>query len=130
MERNEENHQLKEKYLTDSKLQNTILITLNTIHPDTIKAFKHKLVFFKGNDSATELIRKDNEIDPLYHCNPTVTNAAMSALINLGVQDFILSGCDFGFINEEAHHSTHSQYYNNNDTLSRAKFKGELLRSR
>ncbi|MDW7548427.1 motility associated factor glycosyltransferase family protein [Pseudoalteromonas peptidolytica] len=126
MERTECNHTLKERYLSDPALKNTVLLTLNTVSPKTLSLFKNKLVFFKANDSASEMLKLSNNIDLLYHCNPTVTNAAAAALIYMGVEKIILSGCDYGFIDEKEHHSIHSQYYNESDRLSKSKFKGSF----
>lgn len=126
MERTECNHTLKERYLSDPALKNTVLLTLNTVSPKTLSLFKNKLAFFKANDSASEMLKLNNNIDLLYHCNPTVTNAAAAALIYMGVEKIILSGCDYGFIDEKEHHSIHSQYYNESDRLSKSKFKGSF----
>ncbi|RXE84891.1 6-hydroxymethylpterin diphosphokinase MptE-like protein [Pseudoalteromonas sp. A757] len=125
MERSRDGYYIKENYLNSPLLKNTLLITLNTVYHKTLRAFKNRLVFFKANDITTEIITKEHAITPLYYSNPTVTNTAMSALVSLGVKKFVLSGCDYGFVDEKLHHCKHSQYYNERDDLSRCRFTGQ-----
>ncbi|RZG06738.1 DUF115 domain-containing protein [Pseudoalteromonas sp. CO348] len=125
MERSKDGYYIKEDYLKSPLLKNTLLITLNTVYHKTLLAFENRLVFFKANDITTEIIKKEHAITPLYYSNPTVTNTAISALVSLGVKKFVLSGCDYGFVDEEMHHCKHSQYYNERDALSLCRFTGQ-----
>ncbi|CAM4125419.1 motility associated factor glycosyltransferase family protein [Pseudoalteromonas byunsanensis] len=127
MERTADIFELKSDSLSDPRLKNTILLTLNTVSPKLLALFEYKLVFPKANDIGTELLREsDNTFEPLYHCNPTVANAALSIMLKLGFTNIALIGCDFGFRDEQQHHSQHSQYHDKQDPLFLNKMHAEL----
>ncbi|OHU90663.1 MULTISPECIES: motility associated factor glycosyltransferase family protein [Pseudoalteromonas] len=127
MERTVDIYELKADSLSDPRLKNTILLTLNTVSPKLLALFNHKMVFLKANDIGTEMLKEgDNTFEPLYHCNPTVANAALAIMLKLGFTNVALAGCDFGFRDEQLHHSQHSQYLDKLDPLFLNKVKAEL----
>ncbi|KZN44708.1 motility associated factor glycosyltransferase family protein [Pseudoalteromonas luteoviolacea] len=127
MERTPANYYLKERQLTDHRLKDVALVTLSTVYPKLINQFHHKIVFTKGNDLGSELFSNGlTTIKPLFHCNPTVTNMAAAAFSRLGFNKLILLGCDYGYVDPNAHHSQLSDYFNSASDLSQAKFDAEL----
>ncbi|AOT10360.1 hypothetical protein S4054249_21005 [Pseudoalteromonas luteoviolacea] len=127
MERVPETYYLKENELNDPRLNNTTLITLSTVYPKLIECFKHRIVFAKGNDLGAEICGvTDCSLQPLYHCNPTVTNMAVAAFQRMGIKRLILLGCDYGYIDPSQHHSKLSGYFDQASDLSLAKFDAEL----
>ncbi|WP_158678135.1 motility associated factor glycosyltransferase family protein [Pseudoalteromonas sp. T1lg23B] len=127
MERTADIFELKADSLSDPRLNSTILLTLNTVSPKLLALFENKLVFPKANDIGTEILRDgDHTFEPLYHCNPTVVNAALAIMLKLGFTNIALIGCDFGFRDEQQHHSQYSQYHDNQDPLFLNKMHAEL----
>ena len=124
MERTLSNYTLKIDTLHDPRLKATTLIGLNTIAPQLLKCFNHHILFAKAHDAGALLIQP--QVSPLFHCNPTVTNMAASALCRLGFHEQVLVGCDYGYLNPQKHHSLDSDYFNQHSQLSHAKFSKEL----
>ncbi|KZN63856.1 hypothetical protein N473_16185 [Pseudoalteromonas luteoviolacea CPMOR-1] len=127
MERVLETYYLKESELSDPRLENTVLVTLSTVYPKLLERFKHKIVFAKGNDVGTEIYANtEHPVQPLYHCNPTVTNMAATALQRMGIRNLVLLGCDYGYADPNEHHSKLSGYFDKSSDLSLARFNAEL----
>nr|WP_275041934.1 6-hydroxymethylpterin diphosphokinase MptE-like protein [Pseudoalteromonas rubra] len=127
MERTPATFYLKQAQLTDPRLNNVVLVGLNTLYPTFVDQFAYRLLFAKGNDlGASVLATRDPALQPLFHCNPTVTNMATSALCRLGFHHLILLGCDYGYETPQQHHSQHSGYFNPDSALSLASFAAEF----
>lgn len=126
MERTLSNYTIKANALHDPRLSNTILVGLNTLAPQLLKCFNHHILFAKAHDAGTVLLNNISPITPLFHCNPTVTNMAASALCRLGFKEQILLGCDYGYVDHQNHHSASSDYFNPQSQLSEVKFSTEL----
>ncbi len=101
-------------------------IGLNTVCSEFYQNFAWGLMFPKANDAGTELLKlhfKNINIDELYHCNPTVTNMALASLIRLGFKSFYMVGFDYGFRDDDYHHSKYSDYYNAASYLSKCSYR-------
>nr|WP_290444157.1 6-hydroxymethylpterin diphosphokinase MptE-like protein [Pseudoalteromonas sp. XMcav2-N] len=127
MERTAATFYLKKEQLTDPRLNDVVLIGLNTLYPAFVDQFKYRILFAKGHDlGAHALASRQPGLTPLFHCNPTVTNMATAALCRLGFQHLILLGCDYGYETAQHHHSRHSGYFNPDSALSEARFAAEF----
>lgn len=129
MERSLFTANVQQNWLDSSKLKNTLLLALNTVSPDTTTKFANCLIFVKANDLGGYLVSKSHseKVEPLYYCNPTVTNFALSACLYLGANNITLLGCDYGYRDNQKHHSHSSDYYSDNSRLKHAKFVNEFI---
>jgi len=96
------------------KLKQVNIISLNTVYTEVLKFFKNAYLLAKPKDGGTDFLYQyiDEEKYPaVYACNPTVTNAATAAAVFLGFKNLYLFGVDYGYIDEEYHHSKASVYY-------------------
>ncbi|MBQ4863800.1 motility associated factor glycosyltransferase family protein [Pseudoalteromonas sp. MMG013] len=127
MERTAASYYLKENDLKDPCLRETIFLGLNTVYPKFIDTFNYIALLPKANDIGGEVLcNKIKQLHALYHCNPTVSNMAVAALAHMGINQLVLLGCDFGYINPAHHHSKSSIYYETDNILSSLTFKSEL----
>ncbi|MCF6440578.1 DUF115 domain-containing protein [Pseudoalteromonas luteoviolacea] len=127
MERTSVNFEIKEDELCDPRIKGVVLITLSTIYPKLMQQFDRRIVFTKGNDLGAELASLSCKgSKPLYHCNPTVTNMAVAAFLRMGFNNIVLLGCDYGYIDQNKHHSQLSSYYDPNNALSNVSFDNEM----
>ncbi|MDK1287664.1 motility associated factor glycosyltransferase family protein [Pseudoalteromonas umbrosa] len=127
MERSVANYYLKEGELNDPRNKDIVLIALSTVYPKLMSQFDRKIVFAKANDLGTEFAKAAKQtVEPLLHCNPTVTNMAVSAFIRMGFKNLVLLGCDYGYVDSKNHHSKLSGYYEPDSQLSQAKFADEM----
>jgi len=102
---------------SDIKLKDIQIITLNTVYPEVLKKFKTPLLLNKLNDAGGEFIEELDESN-LYarppHSNPTCPNTAAALMITLGFKEIYFIGTDFGYIDNDYHHSKDSVYYHEN----------------
>lgn len=90
------------------------LICLNTAAPQMTELFDDVCLALKPNDLGTlfiEDIYPNNRPPKLVLCNPTVTNAGLSAALVMGFRKMVLVGVDLGMKDDEDHHSSLSIYY-------------------
>ena len=90
------------------------LLTLNTCPPDVTRLFDTTIYAKKANDTGSSYLDTlDQSVcntEPLAHCNPTVSNCALSFAIRMGFNNITLFGVDLGVTNHEEHHSKLSLY--------------------
>lgn len=95
-------------------LKDLRIIGLNTVFDGILSEFKSAYVLAKHNDAGGRLIRLLDE-KSMYaypeYSNPTASNTALSVVACLGFRNVYLVGMDFGYIDENHHHSKHSIYY-------------------
>lgn len=95
-------------------LKQITLISVNGIHPDSIKLYKNALFAFKAGESSTHtgisLFPKES-FHIIEYAYPTVTNMALSFFLALGFEQMYLVGVDLGFASKTKHHSQSSGYY-------------------
>ena len=98
----------------NTKLNQINIIALNTVYDKILKRFKSARLLSKVNDAGGRLIRaldiKEQFTYP-EHSNPTVSNTALAAAIELGFKTVYLVGTDLGFVSKEHHHSKDSIYF-------------------
>ncbi|WP_054113886.1 6-hydroxymethylpterin diphosphokinase MptE-like protein [Marinagarivorans algicola] len=90
------------------------LICLNTAAPQMTALFDDICLAVKPNDLGSQLISQiypDQTPAKLTLCNPTVTNAGLSAAITLGFRQLIFLGIDLGMPTDAEHHSSLSIYH-------------------
>ncbi len=95
-------------------LKKITLISVNGIHPDTIKLFKNTLFAFKAGESSTHTavsLYPQESFHIIEYAYPTVTNMALSFFLALGFEQIYLVGVDLGFASKTKHHSQSSGYY-------------------
>lgn len=95
--------------------ENTVLLCLNTVHPDVMGLFERKGMGMKAMDTGSHYLSQfvvgDHYIVNLHQCNPTVINAGMAFASALGFKDICLFGADLGFPQGGQHHSSLSKHY-------------------
>jgi len=94
--------------------QKTVLLALNTVHPETLALFDRSYMAVKANDLGEVIINSENKnqvYPPLNFCNPTVTNCAISYAISMGFTEIYLLGIDLGMADPEKHHSNNSIHH-------------------
>lgn len=90
------------------------LICLNTAAPQMTELFDDVCLALKPNDLGSLLIEEtypEKTPPKLVLCNPTVTNAGLSAALVLGFRTIVLVGVDLGMKDDDNHHSSLSIYY-------------------
>ncbi len=104
--------------IEDQKALKSInVIALNTVYTELLSKFKSAYLMLKPNDAGGSLVKsldKENIFPYVPYCNPTVSNTALAAAINLGFKKIYLMGVDLGFKDTEQHHSKDSIYYDKN----------------
>jgi len=111
------------------KLKTINIIALNTVYTKILKLFKNAYILAKPKDGGTDFLLEyiDKEKYPVVDaCNPTVSNAAAAAATHLGFKKIYLFGVDYGYIDEEYHHSKGSIYYQKGSHAERAKMVGDM----
>lgn len=100
-------------------LKQISLLSLASLHPETVALFKEQLMIFKHGEAGTEAFLRYAEHRKVYatldYCYPTVANMAVSAAIFLGFKNLYLTGVDLGFKSVGHHHSKSSAYYTDSD---------------
>jgi len=90
------------------------IIALNTVYSGLLNRFSQAYNMLKINDAGTDLtlfLMPENNFQVVKFCNPTVTNAALMAMLHLGFENIYLLGVDLGFVDDAHHHSKSSMYY-------------------
>jgi len=90
------------------------IIALNTVYSGLLNRLSQAYNMLKINDAGTDLtcfLSPKNDFQVVKFCNPTVTNAALMAMLHLGFENIYLLGVDLGFVDDEHHHSKSSMYY-------------------
>ncbi|HEY7773188.1 MAG TPA: 6-hydroxymethylpterin diphosphokinase MptE-like protein, partial [Marinagarivorans sp.] len=90
------------------------LICLNTAAPQMTELFDEVCLALKPNDLGAlfiEQLYREQTPPKLTLCNPTVTNAGLSAAIQVGFRNMVFIGIDLGMKSDEAHHSALSIYH-------------------
>lgn len=101
------------KFHSQDYLKQINFIGLNVIYPQTFSLFKTAKLFFRSIDCGSSIISK---VPKLNHCNPTVTNGALSLVSYLGFNNIYLFGVDMGYEDEKRHHSQYNVYNDANST--------------
>jgi hypothetical protein len=101
---------------TSQEFRNDIaLIALNTVHPDVFDLFPKRSMAMKSNDLGTHYVSRfagqKKPFISLRSCNPTVANAAIALMANMGFKKLYFFGLDLGFSASGQHHSSHSKHY-------------------
>lgn len=109
----------------EATLKKMDLICLNTVYPGILDLFKQAHIILKPRDAGTAFIQEfiSDKFSEVYNCNPTVTNAAVAAMVDIGFTNLYLFGLDYGFSSEEHHHSKDSLYYQDNKELNLMSLK-------
>jgi len=129
MERSAELYKWVDAVGHKEKLKQINVIALNTVYTKILKLFKNAYLLAKPKDGGTDFLYQYIDKDrfpPVDGCNPTVSNAAVSAAIYLGFKNLYLFGVDLGFIDEEHHHSKSSIYYQKGSHAERKEMKGDM----
>lgn len=104
-----------ENATTAEERAETILLALNTVHPEVFDLFPRAGMALKARDVGTRHLRRYIPAEvaamTLEDCNPTVANAALAHVVALGFRDVYLFGLDLGFPADGRHHSTLSKHY-------------------
>ncbi|PKF62899.1 hypothetical protein CW745_05615 [Psychromonas sp. psych-6C06] len=101
------------------KLKQIDLICLNTVYPEVLKLFKKAHLVLKPLDAGGAFVREfiSDKFTEVLYSNPTVSNAAASIAIEMGFEKLVLFGVDYGFRDDQRHHSKESIYYHDNADL-------------
>jgi hypothetical protein len=111
------------------KLKNINIIALNTVSTDILKLFKNAYLLPKPKDGGMDFLYEfidEQAYPPVYACNPTVTNAASAAAAYMGFTSLYLFGVDYGYIDEEHHHSKGSIYYQKGSLADKGKMRSDM----
>ena len=91
------------KTIDPNYLKEITIIGNSTLHPDVFPLFKNRFMFLKVFDSGAKLFPQF--VPHLGFSNPTVGNAAMAMVTDLGFKNIYLFGVDMGFKDPHYHHS-------------------------
>jgi len=111
------------------KLKQIDIIALNTVYTKILKLFKNAYLLSKPKDGGMDFLYEFLDADKypaVDACNPTVSNTATAAAVYLGFKTLYLFGVDFGWIDEEHHHSKGSIYYQKGSIAEHEKFKADM----
>ncbi len=95
---------LRERY----DLSGITLIACNTVDPGVPALFDERYLYFRDSVTATQFFGRDHS--PLFLAAPTVSNAAVRAMLALGFREIYLVGVDLGSRDQGRHHSQKSIY--------------------
>ena len=111
------------------KLKEINIIALNTVYTKILKLFKKAYILAKPKDGGMDFLYAYIDADKypaVQACNPTVTNAATAAAVYLGFKTMYLFGVDYGYIDEDHHHSKNSIYYQKGSIGAKGKMQGDM----
>ncbi|MCO7190053.1 MULTISPECIES: 6-hydroxymethylpterin diphosphokinase MptE-like protein [unclassified Pseudoalteromonas] len=121
VERPYSNYKIFGEIVPPEVYQNTNLIGLSTLYPDTNHRYKWSGIAAKGAEAGTSLLdilalqHLSQTLPKIPYCNPVVANAAMSFALYLGFRNVYLFGVDNGKAPGGAHHSKDSIYRDRNE---------------
>jgi hypothetical protein len=104
----------------DNILSEITLICAIQCSPYIVSLFKESYAFIKDSLPIGDLI--EDMPNKLIEPTPTCVNAALSFAFQYQAQDIFLFGTDFGFYDQDNHHSKHA-IYNDDDKISEDDLK-------
>jgi len=111
------------------KLKQINIIALNTVYTKILTLFKNAYLLSKPKDGGMDFLYEFLDADKypaVDACNPTVSNAATAAAVYLGFETMYLFGVDYGWVDEEHHHSKGSIYYQKGSHAERKTMKADM----
>ena len=129
MERTAELYEWVDAIGHKDKLKQIDIIALNTVYTKILKLFKNAYLLSKPKDGGMDFLYEYLDADKypaVDACNPTVSNAATAAAVYLGFKTMYLFGVDYGWIDEEHHHSKGSIYYQKGSHAERKTMKADM----
>ncbi len=111
------------------KLKQINIIALNTVYTKILKLFKTAYLLSKPKDGGMDFLYEhlnSNKYPAVDACNPTVSNAATAAAVYLGFETMYLFGVDYGWVDEEHHHSKGSIYYQKGSLAERKTMAADM----
>jgi len=111
------------------KLKQINIIALNTVYTKILKLFKNAYLLSKPKDGGMDFLYEfldAGKYPAVDACNPTVSNAATAAAVYLGFETMYLFGVDYGWIDEEHHHSKGSIYYQKGSHAERKTMASDM----
>ena len=120
MERTKVTYDILVSSVGKNTLKSLNLIGLNLLYPEVFSLFSRKGAIIKTPDSCTTIF-PDN-YQRFDYVNPTVTNTAISFFSHLNFKNIYLFGTDYGFWDEEQHHSKNTIYFEKKSH----KMKGDI----
>jgi hypothetical protein len=104
-------------YYDEEYFKDIAFLGLNTVQPGIFELFNTCLQGAKPGEVGTRILFDNFKfshkgIGQLINCNPTVSNCALSFVLNMGFENIALFGLDMGYKGEQ-HHSKKSFYYDN-----------------
>ena len=129
MERTAELYDWVDQIGHKDKLKQINIIALNTVYTKILKLFKKAYLLSKPKDGGMDFLYEyidESKYPPVDACNPTVSNAATAAAVYLGFKTMYLFGVDYGWVDEEHHHSKGSIYYQKGSVGERDKMKADM----
>ncbi|GAA6170841.1 DUF115 domain-containing protein [Colwellia sp. KU-HH00111] len=129
MERTPELYEWVDSVGHKDKLKKINIIALNTVYTKILKLFKNAYLLSKPKDGGMDFLYEYLEADKypaVDACNPTVSNAATAAAVYLGFKTMYLFGVDYGWIDEEHHHSKGSVYYQKGSHAERKTMTADM----
>lgn len=90
----------------ESFFKNTILLSIDNIHPSVVKMFAHQLLLSKTDEPFYEMLQyrdpeQSYDLEPIYCVNPLVGNLGMAAAATIGFKQIYMFGVDNGSIRED-----------------------------
>ncbi len=129
MERTAELYEWVDAIGHKDKLKQINIIALNTVYTKILKLFKNAYLLSKPKDGGMDFLYEylgADKYPAVDACNPTVSNAATAAAVYLGFKTLYLFGVDYGWVDEEHHHSKGSIYYQKGSHAERKVMKADM----
>ncbi len=129
MERTAELYEWVDAIGHKDKLKQIDIIALNTVYTKILKLFKNAYLLSKPKDGGMDFLYEylgSDKYPAVDACNPTVSNAATAAAVYLGFKTMYLFGVDYGWVDEEHHHSKGSIYYQKGSHAERKAMKADM----
>jgi hypothetical protein len=129
MERTAELYEWVDAIGHKDKLKQIDIIALNTVYTKILKLFKKAYLLSKPKDGGMDFLYEflnPDKYPAVDACNPTVSNAATAAAVYLGFKTMYLFGVDYGWVDEEHHHSKGSIYYQKGSHAERSTMKADM----
>lgn len=114
-------------------MNDTVCIAPDVVHPETLKHFKHKILFIKSNEAMRNwpyvngVTKSLDELESIARINPLVANMGIETAAKLGFKNIYLLGVDNGQVpNSKEAHSKLSMYYDDSGNL-KPQYKNMIL---
>lgn len=102
------------------------IVAASNVYPEVFKITSESAMFLKGDDAGMVFFEDTQDIERLYHVNPTVTNGAFALCSSMGFKEVYMFGTDFGYTDPKKHHSRGTVYDDKDFVFFKEEFPSSI----